>query len=389
MTSCFHYRFPLSQTNRIENCNNHRSIVLGFRVYVIYLIINEHQAEMEPPNRRKISFASISFALGVWAFIKVNAVSGPVFEPIIASCSNPDISADEFASKTGYHEYEPKVGLGVFNILVCLITQFLLELRETHPAGVLVWGGVLMVSLPAALFAIFQPGRAGARGPIRYPTIIGLLYQLFGISIIFPLLWVPSYIWGGGKQGTPLTMYRINMAVPMCVPGVILTCIIFTAPTDSYLWTISAGTLGGPLLILPNLLMWTDGSSSLHPTAKNMKRSIDGVKNVCNITACVCFLGWAYLVKVAYEAYGTDLGAIWNDIWVDAGGSVAFMTVDTGVLHLALLLVIAYHSEVKAIKALVLTPLIGPAAVCLAFKEIEIDAVADYLKEIEGEKKKV
>ncbi len=184
-------------------------------------------------------------------------------------------------------------------------------------------------------------------------------------------------------------MYRINMAVPMCLPVVILTCIIFTVPTDSYLWTISAGTLGGPLVTMFASCMWIDGSSSLPPTAKNMKSSIDGVKNAYNIIAGLSFLGWEYLVKVAYEAYGTDLGAIWNDIWVDAGGSVAFMTVDTGVLYLALLLVIAYHSEVKAIKALVLTPLIGPAAVCLAFKEIEIDAVADYLKEIEVEKKKV
>lgn len=132
-------------------------------------------------SARQLFFAGTSFILGVWAFIKVNSISGPAFEPILAACTNPDISAEDFATKTGYHSYEPKLGLGAFNVLVCLITQFLLELRETPPAGFLVWGGVIVVSLPVGLANSIAPGRKGARGPINYPTVFGLLFQLLGI----------------------------------------------------------------------------------------------------------------------------------------------------------------------------------------------------------------
>ena len=59
---------------------------------------------------------------------------------------------DDFAQKTGYHSYEPMLGLGAFKLLVCLITQFLLELRETYPAGLLTWGGVVVVALPLLLY---------------------------------------------------------------------------------------------------------------------------------------------------------------------------------------------------------------------------------------------
>lgn len=132
-------------------------------------------------SARQFFFASASFLLGVWAFIKVNSISGPAFEPIVAACTNPDISTEDFATKTGYHYYEPKLGLGAFNVLVCLITQFLLELRETPPAGFLVWGGVICVSLPVAIASTVVAGRKGTRGPVNYPTVFGLLFQLLGI----------------------------------------------------------------------------------------------------------------------------------------------------------------------------------------------------------------
>lgn len=132
-------------------------------------------------SARQFFFASASFLLGVWAFIKVNSISGPAFEPIVAACTNPDISTEDFATKTGYHYYEPKLGLGAFNVLVCLITQFLLELRETPPAGFLVWGGVICVSLPITIANTVVPGRKGTRGPVNYPTVFGLLVQLLGL----------------------------------------------------------------------------------------------------------------------------------------------------------------------------------------------------------------
>ena len=341
---------------------------------------------MEPIRKRQIVYALSSFLLGIWTFVKVSAISGPVFEPIIAACTNPDISVDDFASKTGYHAYEPMVGFKVFNVLVCLITQFLLELRQTYPAGILTWGGIMVVALPTTVITIHEAGRSGAWGLIRYPIITGLLSQLLGVSVIFPLIWIPSYIFGEGTRGGSLTNYRIVCSALLSLPAIILTAIVFSAPTDSYLWTICAGILGGPILALSSAILWKDASSSLPATAQNIKRSSRATKNVYTLLMFVGFVGWLVWVAIFYKSYGTSMGDLWNDIWIDATGAVAFMTIDTGVLYIGLLIFIAYRgSELKALKALLLTPVLGPAtACCLVLKEFEDETIAKTLHELDS-----
>jgi len=336
---------------------------------------------------RQVCYAIVSFCLGAWAFYKVNIISGPFFEPIIAACQNPDISVDDFAQKTGYHSYEPKLGLGAFNILVCLITQFLLELRETHPAGVLTWGGVIVVSLPLALFNIICAGRRGGKGPVRYPTVFGLLFQLLGISVIYPMLYNPSYIFSGVRFGVPATNFRTIVATGLSLPGIVLTFLVFYAPTESYLWTCSAGILGGPILAMMGLIIWTDKSSSMEGSTQNIMKSSSMIHNAYSLLAIVAFIFWWCLMAIAFQTYGFEIDLLWRDIWVEAGPSVAFMTVDTGVLFLGTLLLIAYESEWKAIKAFALAPLVGPgAATCLVLMELELEG-ADAL--LNGAKKNV
>lgn len=336
---------------------------------------------------RQLFFAAASFLLGVWAFIKVNSISGPAFEPIIAACTNPDISVEDFAEKTGYHYYDPKLGLGAFNVLVCLITQFLLELRETPPAGVLVWGGVIVSSLPVAVSNCVAAGRKGAKGPIRYPTVFGLLFQLLGISVIYPMLWVPCYIFSGSKPGVPVTSLRIGFATFMALPTTILTYFVFNADTDSYLWTASAGILGGPLLVMACLLIWTDKSCTMEASTKNITQSNRSITHAYNFMGIVSFMLWSCLINVAYNTYGLELDTMWKEIWAEANASVAFMTIDTGVLYLGVLLLIGYENGWKALKTFLLTPLLGPgAACCLALKGLENDSTSALLSK---EKKEV
>ena len=316
---------------------------------------------------KEYGFAFASFLLGVWAFIKVNTISGPAFEPIIAACTNPDIDISEFEEKTGYHIYEPKVGLGAFNILVCLITQFLLELRETYPEGILVWGGVILVSYPAGVLTTLEAGRAEAKGPIRYPVILGCLYQLIGVSVVFPMVWVPSYILGRGYG--PLSMMRINFANYQMIPGGILTLIIFLASTDSYLWTVSAGILGGPLIAMQSLGLSMEKPVPVSKEAIDMNTS---VRPYGLLLMALSFGGWCILVAIAYQSYGTSFGNLWTAIWVDANASVAFMTVDTIVFYIGLLLAIAYQNMKLAMKLICLTPILGPGcAGCLVLNELE------------------
>lgn len=294
---------------------------------------------------------------------------------------------DDFAKETGYHYYEPKVGLGVFNVLVCLITQFLLELRETYPAGLLTWGGVVVVSIPTTLLSTIVAGRRGARGPVRYPTVLGLLYQLFGVSVMFPMVFNPAYFLGGAPFGVPVTGLRASAGALFTLPIFLLTYLVFSAPTDGHLWTVSAGVLGGPILAMMALTLWADKSPNVEPTPESIAASSRLVQRGYSLLALVGFVFWSCLVSVAYREYGFALGALWRDIWTEAGPSVAFMTVDTGVLYAGVLLFIAYQSESRALKALALTPLVGPgAACCVAMRELEQDAARELMR---SEKKDV
>jgi hypothetical protein len=324
---------------------------------------------------RQLVFASASVALGLFAFKKVNEVSGPAFEPIIEACTDSSIAIEDFAEKTGYHEYEPRVGLKVFNVLVCIITQFLFELRNTYPEGVLTWCSLMVVSLPFAIVSTLESGRGGAKGPIRYPLILGLLYQLFGISVMAPLVWVPAYIYGAGSGG--LSTFRTNAAIPISLPGLLLTMIVFTADTAGKLWTTCAGTLGGPILIMISVVtLWGDAPPS-DDTYKARISSGKAAAFAYRAMVPVSLLAWYALVYIAYSTYGTDVLALWRAVWTDANASVAFMTIDAIVLFVAILLYLAYRSLESCIQAMALTPILGPGAACaFVMADLELEAVA-------------
>jgi len=342
------------------------------------------QKPYAPTFGRKILFGVISVTIGILTFQKVSEISGPAFEPIIEACTNSDIPIEKFAAQTGYHDYEPKVGLGVFNVLVCIITQFLLELRETYPAGLLVWGSIIVVSFAASFILQFEAGREDAKrfSPIRFPIIVGLLFQLFGISVMFPLIWVPAYVFGHGLG--PVSKLRLQCLIPQLLPGVILTGIVFISNTDSYLWTCAAGMLGGPILVLSPIIFWKNQNPA--QTKENSEATLRGIRTSTKFITPIATVMWYALVFVAFQVYGS-FGELWGGIWLNAGPSVRFMTVDAIILYVATLLWVTFHSEYVAFKALLLSLVIGPAGLLMVLGEIEemkLDSV-----DFDGKKKDI
>lgn len=314
--------------------------------------------------------------LGAWAFVTVNEISGPRMEPILAACQNPDIPLSEFAEKTGYHAYDPTFGLGIFNFLCCIITQFLLDLVETYPAGILTWMSIIVVSFPLGVWMTIEAGRKDAKGPIRYPLINGLLFQLFGISIVFPLVWIPAYIFGRGSGGA--NSKRIYAAIPLGLLGLILSVLVFTLSTQSAAWTSCAGFLGGPGVALLVCLLWPIP----HPDPnddKTRRESKDLSAKAFTVAGILSLVLWVWLVAfVIIPHYGFDVGAIWNDIWAgeDASSFVKFMTIDAGVLWLAGVIVIGYVNAQAGMEALLFSLIIGPGA-ALAFVLARLQKDAD------------
>ena len=72
-------------------------------------------------------------------------------------------------------------------------------------------------------------------------------------------------------------------------------------------------------------------------------------------------LSWNILLVITLRHYRT-IGALRDGIWVDARPSVWFMTVDAIILFAAVILWVAFHNEILAVKALLLSLLVVPGA---------------------------
>jgi len=342
------------------------------------------------PSIKAVAVSVTSMALGAWAFVKVNEVSGPTMEPIVAACTNPDIPLSEFAEKTGYHAYDARFGFGAFNWLCCLITQFLLDLVKHYPAGMLVWITTMVIALPIGVWITIEAGRKDAKGPIRYPIIVGLLYQILGISVIFPLLWVPSYCLGRGKGGVNLT--RISMSVPMNLPTLLLSFALFKLPTGSSAWMSCASILGGPGIVLLGVIYWMVKD----PDPKDLKlakKSAQLSGRAFGFAGILSLFVWIYLVLVVIiPEYGYSISAVLKDLWgKDVNSSVKFMVIDAVVLWIGGLIAIGFRNWQAGLEALfysfIFGPGAGPALVLAgltADDEEEIDAA---LKESVSDKK--
>lgn len=81
--------------------------------------------------------------------------------------------------------------------------------------------------LPVGILMNVEAGRSGAKGPIRYPTLIGFVSIFLAISVSFPLVWVPSFLlFGGSKTGAVLPK-RAYASLYLAIPGVVFTILAF------------------------------------------------------------------------------------------------------------------------------------------------------------------
>lgn len=333
-----------------------------------------------PASTSAIVCSTLSFIVGAWAFVKCQEVTGPLFEPILEACTNASKgnyeSMDDFVTLTGYHAYDTRVGLVVLEVFVCLITQFLHQLTEQAPQGLLTWGSVVVVSFPVGVLMSLEAGRQNVKGPCRWPTLMGILTQLLGISVIFPALWVPSYTYSSSSsesQGV-VSSGLAKIVIFLSLPGAILSILVFCLDTDSTLWTTCAGILGGPVLPLIALTILLVPAPKGTVSSKMAQNTAYSSAVSFGLAGIASLVGWLYLVVVAFTNYGWDYTTLLNDIWFEAHPAVAFMTIDTGVLWIGLLLHIGSRSLRGMLEALLGSLVFGPgAACCVALASLEME----------------
>jgi len=337
------------------------------------------------------------------------------------------------------HPHEPWLG-GSF---VCLITQFLHELIQ-HSGGIFTFGIIASLSIITGLLMNVEADRStyyhhNTQSIIRYPTMLGILSQVLGISVVFPLLWVPSYCLVHARTATTHTVgitgtaidaentgnvckSRVYAALVTALLFPMLTLLVFNLDPDSYAWTFSAGLLGGPLVACSPMLLWFVMPSSRitqmksktamtvdannnnnmnvltsninkktrnHNEQQHNKAEISHTLSVAyTIAGIVAFIGYIVNVSVLIKAHGLDLSSIWDELWNSADPTVAFMTIDVSVLFVGVLLYIQLQKNGSkgVVKALALLPFLGPGSACayvLSIQEyqravsLEVDAEKD------------
>ncbi|CAB9523119.1 expressed unknown protein [Seminavis robusta] len=320
--------------------------------------------------------AILSIIAGAGAFVVTQAVTKDTFEPILAACGNAKDYAtmEDFVAQTGYHRYDKLAGMGVLDVFVCMITQFFVFLVERSPAGMLTWGTTIISAIPAMMLILLEAGRSGNRALLLWPTTFSLIAQFLGISVVFPLLWVPSYCFFANESGV-VNLSLARSLVFWCLPFTLLSVAAFVLPVDSDEWTLVAGTLAGPLICLTGLIAWILGPPAT-PTQKDVAASAEAAGVSFGMGGILALLGWFYMIYTVLINYGMDYEALWKDLWTDAHPSIQFMSIDASVLWVGLVLHIASRKLSSVAEVLLLTPFFGPgAACCMALASLEMDRV--------------
>lgn len=332
---------------------------------------------------KKVLFSLASIAIGIFAQIHKTKITGPIFEPILQLCSAPHESVEAFHKETGFQQYEPLAGMGIFTPLVCVVTEFMYRLCSTYPEGHIAWGLAVVGVLPMSVIMTIEGGRKGARGPLRYPIVMGIIHQILGQSVSIPLIWVPAYIWGRGKG--PVNTTRIYLSLLTVLPAVILSVIVFTVDTNSYLWRLAAGILGGPgLAIVCGSAFWFDNPPCKIST-ETIAAHMYATKRVYGIITLLSLTCWAGIVHLIYKSYGFNMNSMYSSLLTDANedAGIEFLTLDYILIYVGIIVgYVAYIRLSAALQVLITFPFIGPAALTIVAEKLELDECNDSEQKI-------
>jgi hypothetical protein len=276
-----------------------------------------------------------------------------------------------------YRDFEPLLG-GSF---ACLSTQFLDRLVQDDPAGMITWVACLCVCLPAIVAMVVEAGRVGAGGPLRYPSTVLLVGQYVGLSVVVPLVWVPSYIWGRTTFRGAVSGRRAAWAGVGAFFAFLWTYGVFSLSRESYAWIVSAGCFAGPALALLPFACW-----AVEPPLEDKATSYATQSVVLSyrLAGALSVLMWVAVVAKTFGHYRFDVATLLGDLWVNAHGFVRFMTVDTVCLYLGMLAYVGYAETGAVRKTIRRTLALGPGAalaVTLAELEPERSSVAANTKQ--------
>lgn len=334
----------------------------------------------------QVVVSTLSACLGVITWWGTQDTFSPEW---IAACNNAEnLELSKWLQENpGIVRYEDAYEFGAFSGLVCKQTQLLHELNESN-ASALSCVLLATIAVPLLMAIFLEGGRKDAGGLLRIPLATWLMAQNFGLSIIFPLVWLPSYCFSRGEKGS-IHPYRIYASLPVAIPILVLTVMVFSVDTNTPLWSHSAALLSGPavcgtsiiLNMIPDPEIGTDKETKKQAAAS---RRLSGV--VYGIAGLVSLALWLWMLfLMVIPTYGaSSINAVYGELWVNAPKALRSKTLEALVLWASGLLYIGFHSKQSAFEAVGLSVLFGPGAgLCMALAGLAVELPTPVKKDDE------
>jgi hypothetical protein len=386
---------------------------------------------------RKGLLVGLSIVLGISALLSTQFAAKHDFAPVLQACNhhhhhhpNPNPDATTTTATTGseqrqlwlqehgFHRYEPYLGGNV----ACIMTQFVHRLlyeidddrqrdaktlqegnKKTERApgyrilGCGAW--LLRLSLFFPAFALISAeangssnrgGGVGRGGWVQSPTFVLLLSQLLGVSAIFSLIWLPSYVVSDrGDQSSPrrpsdkvaaAARKQISRAhasmVSMLAIAATAGIALLWRPVPSKEWTVSAGIVGGPALVAVPLAIGALFDLPYHklfgaPTAASNVDASEKWVRCYGMAGALSFCCWSAVMFGAFSTYAIHYKVLGSDIGASTG-FVHFVLADAAGLLVGMFLFLAYHSLWAAFEVVWQAVIFGPgAAVAMALAQLD------------------
>jgi hypothetical protein len=314
---------------------------------------------------KRIILAVLSVALALVTNYVLQSLIAEDFKLVVEKCSAGDYD--------GLDPFEPMLG-GTF---VCIITPFFRNIVR-GPSGFFVWGTIVTLFLVAEVHVMVESTREGTKGLLLSPFVVFVIGQFVGISVAFPLLWVPSFmLW---KRGTAYGFAEVHKILVIVLSAWVLalSALMFVFQVDTYYWTFTAGLVGGPFFAFPLLLKHLVPLS----LSSNGQASKATIVQTYDIVIVVATLVWMGSVASLIHEIGFDASNLWDVMWNKTNSSVQFIQIDWIVWFLSLLIIVGDENLRNVVQTMVLATLIGPgAATALALRNQKKDSqVSNHVK---------
>jgi hypothetical protein len=324
----------------------------------------------------QVIVSSLSVVLGAFTYLKTHESFSSEWT---AACSNSDnLEIEQWLQENpGLVRYQDAYEFGAFNGLVCKQTQLMNKLNDTNASAL---SCIIMatVAVPLLMAILLEAGRKDAGLPLRIPLAMWLMAQNFGLSVVFPLVWLPLYCFFRGTAGS-IHSFRIYATLPMAIPVLILTVLVFFLDPSTPLWSHCAALLGGPAICGSSIILSVFPDPELVHDNETKKQGIASRRlsammyGIAGLASLALWLWMLFLMVI--PTYGwSSISAVYGEVWVHAPTKLRCKTLEALALWISGLLYVGFQSKRAAFEAVGLSALFGPGAgLCMALAGVAVE----------------